>query len=258
MQRTNFHRIVWSLLLACFAATTCASQADELRDRAAAMRKEAAVLAERGNKEEAERLEQGALKLLEAAERQERKVRDGQPAEKHPEKHPQKHPLKDPGIDQEASHLKARLQDLLAQERKLQAAAASEKELAKVREQIAGAERELHALHEHHLHSRGPSSGVPKELYPQMEKIQAATRRIQHLRVAAENLMQAEVPELAQQIMEEAKKLEQEVQKARQQIEAEIHKSHVAAPGPENVQDLRAEIERLRAEVLELRERAKK
>jgi hypothetical protein len=67
------------------------------------------------------------------------------------------------------------------------------------------------------------------------------------LRVAAENLMQAEVPELAQQIMEEAKKLEQEVQKARQQIEAEIHKAHVAAPGPENVQDLRAEIERLRA-----------
>lgn len=249
MQRTIFQGTVLSLLLSCWAATTWTSEVDELRERAAAMRKEAAVLAERGHEKEAERLEQGALKLLEAAERQEQSARDGREAEKHPEKHP--------GIDHELSHLKARLGELLAHERKLRAAKVPEQELAEVREQIAGTEREIHALHEHRLH-QGGLPGIPKELHPHMEKIEAATRRIHHLRIAAENLRLAELHDLAQKIMEEAQKMEQEVQQARQQIEAEMNKAHSSAHEPEIVRELRGEIERLRAEVLELRQRANK
>src|SRR5687767_15085566 len=55
------------LLLGCGQALL-ASEADDLRDKAAAVRKEAAAAAEKGNKEDAEKLEQIAAKLLHAAE----------------------------------------------------------------------------------------------------------------------------------------------------------------------------------------------
>jgi hypothetical protein len=71
------------------------------------MRKEASVLAERGNKEQAERLERKAGELLEAAERMDLKAKGrGEKGDR-------------PGIDNEAQRLKERLHDLLAKEKKL-------------------------------------------------------------------------------------------------------------------------------------------
>ena len=75
MQRTTLSGMILGLLLLCCGGILFASEADELRKRAKAMRKEASVLAERGNKGQAERLEKEAVALLEAAERMELKTK---------------------------------------------------------------------------------------------------------------------------------------------------------------------------------------
>jgi len=237
MQRTALSGMILGLLLLC-GGVLFASEADELRERAKAMRKEASVLAEQGNKEQAERLEKESLKLLEAAERMELKAKGNG----------------EPGIDKEARHLKERLQDLLAKEKKLREANASEKELAAVREQIAATERELHTIHAHHAgHGK-----LPPEFHAQAEKLEAASRRIHHLRVAAENLKMAEAHDLARQIMEKVEGMEREVQEGKKRLAEEIQKIQGREHGPDVLRELKQEIERLRAEVKELRQKVEK
>lgn len=237
MQRTTLSGMIVGLLLLC-GGVLFASEADELRERAKAMRKEASVMAERGNKEQAERLEKESVKLLEAAERMELKAKGSG----------------EPGIDKEVRHLKDRLQDLLAQEKKMREAKAPEKELAAVREQIAGTERELHTIHAHHAgHGK-----LPPEFHAQAEKLEVASRRIHHLRVAAENLKMAEAHDLAHQLMEKAEAMEREVQEGKKRLAAEIQKVHGGEHGPDVVRELKEEIERLRAEVKELRQKVEK
>ena len=131
MQRITLFGMILGLLLSCFSGVARASQVDELREKAKAMRKEASALAEKGNKEQAEKLEKESMKLLEAAERMERK--DKERGEKRDR----------PDIDKEVRHLKDRLNDLAAKERKMKEAQAPKQELAEVREQISGTEREL-------------------------------------------------------------------------------------------------------------------
>ncbi len=237
MQRTTLSGMIVGLLLLC-GGVLFASEADELRERAKAMRKEASVMAERGNKEQAERLEKESVKLLEAAERMELKAKGSG----------------EPGIDKEVRHLKERLQDLLAKEKKLREANAPEKELTAVREQIAGTERELHTIHAHHAgHGK-----LPPEFHAQAEKLEAASRRIHHLRVAAQNLKMAEAHDLALQLMEKAEAMEREVQEGKKRLAAEIQKVHGGEHGPDVVRELKEEIERLRAEVKELRQKVEK
>ncbi|MEZ5949110.1 MAG: hypothetical protein R3C12_07830 [Planctomycetaceae bacterium] len=240
MQRTTLSGMILGLLLLC-GGVLFASEADELRERAKAMRKEASVLAERGNKEQAERLEREAGELLEAAERMELKTKGrGEQGDR-------------PGIDKEVQRLKERLHDLLAQEKKLREANASEKELAAVREQIAGTERELHAIHAIML----GRANFP-EFREQAEKLESASRRIHHLRVAAENLKMAEAHDLARQLMDKAEAMEQEVQEGKKRLAEEVHKVHGREHGPDIVRELKEEIERLRAEVKELRQQVEK
>jgi DNA repair exonuclease SbcCD ATPase subunit len=160
----------------------------------------------------------------------------------------------EPGIDKEVRHLKERLQDLLAKEKKMREANAPEKELAAVREQIAGTERELHTIHAHHAgHGK-----LPPEFHAQAEKLEAASRRIHHLRVAAENLKMAEAHDLAHQLMEKAEAMEREVQEGKKRLAAEMQKVHGGEHGPDVVRELKEEIERLRAEVKELRQKVEK
>jgi len=203
------------------------------------MRKEASVLAGRGNKDQAERLEQEAGELLKAAERMELKAKgQGEQGDR-------------PGIDKEMQRLKGQLQELLAKEKKLREAKASEKELSAVREQIAGTERELHAIH-------ARQGKLPPEFREQAEKLEAASRRIHHLRVAAENLKMAEAYDLARQLMEKSEAMEREVQEGKKRLAAEIQKAHGREHGPDVVRELMEEIERLRAEVKELRQKVEK
>lgn len=242
MQRTTLSGMILGLLLLFCGGILFASEADELRKRAKAMRKEASVLAERGNKEQAERLEKEAVALLEAAERLELKTKGrGEKGDR-------------PDIDKEVRQLKGRLHDLLAKEQKLKEAKAPEKALAEVREQIAGTERELHTIQAHHA----GRVELPPEFRDQAEKLEAATRRIHHLRVAAQNLKMAEAHELAHEIMKKAESMERDVQERKKRLAAEIQKAHGGEHGPDVVRELRAEIERLRAEVKELRQKVEK
>lgn len=239
MQRITLSGMILGLLLSCFSGVVRASQVDELREKTKAMRKEASALAEKGNKEQAERLEKESMKLLEAAERMERK--DKERGEKRDR----------PDIDNEVRSLKDRLNDLAAKERKMKESQAPKQELAEVREQISGTERELHMIHLRHA----GKAELPPEYRPQAERLEAVARRIHHIRVAAENLKLAEAHDLAHQLMEKAEVMERELQDGKQRLAAEMQKLQGVNDGPEIVRDLRAENERLRSEIKELRQK---
>jgi chromosome segregation ATPase len=239
MQRITLSGMILGLLLLCTGGVLLASEADELRERAQAMRKKASVVAEQGDKELAERLERESVELLQAAERMELQAKG------HGERQVR------PGIDKEVQQLKERLQDLLAKEQKIREVMKDpEAMLSKVHEQISATERELQAIHAHQA-ERGEHR---PDFQAQAEKLAVASRRIQHLRVAAENLKLAEEHDLAHKLMEQAEAMERDVQKAKQRLAAEMNERHGQQEehGPEVVRELRAEIERLRAEVKEL------
>lgn len=138
MQRTTPSGMILSLLLFCCGGFLLASEADELRERAKALRKKASISAEQGKPDQAERLERESGELLEAAERMDLKDNGRGETENRP------------GIDKEVHRLKERLQDLHAKEQKMREGNAPDQELAEVREQIVGMERELKQIHAHH------------------------------------------------------------------------------------------------------------
>lgn len=199
MQRITLSGMILGLLLSCFSGVVEASQVDELREKAKAMRKEASALAEKGNHEQAERLEKESMKLFEAAERMEWK--DKERGEKRDR----------PDIDKEVRFPKDRLK-----------------------------------------------AELPPEYRPQAEKLEAVARRIHHIRVAAENLKLAEAHDLAHQLMEKAEGMERELQEGKQRLAAEMKKRQANNEGLEIVRDLRAENERLRSEINELRQKFEK
>lgn len=242
MQRITLSGMILGLLLSCFGGVVRASQVDELREKAKAMRKEASALAEQGNKEQAEKLEKESMKLLEAAERMERKGKERSEKRDRPD------------IDKEVHHLKERLNDLTAKERKMKEAQAPKQEIAEVREQISGTERELDMIHLRHA----GKAELPPEYRPQAEKLEAFARRIHHIRVAAENLKLAEAHDMAHQLMEKAEGMERELQEGKQRLAEEMQKLHGGKDRPEIERDLRAENERLRSEVKELLQKVEK
>ena len=196
MQRITLSGMILGLLLSCSSGVVRASQGDELREKAKAMRKEASALAEKGDKEQAEKLEKESVKLLEAAERMEQKNKErGEKRDR-------------PDIDKEVRHLKDRLK-----------------------------------------------AELPPEYRPQAERLEAVARRIHHIRVAAENLKLAEAHDFAHKLMEKAEVMERELQEGKQRLAAEMQKLQGVKDGPEIVRDLRAENERLRSEINELRQK---
>ena len=241
MQRTILSRMILGLLLFCCNGFLLASEGDELRERSKALRKKVSVSAEQGNKEQAERLEQEAVELLEAAERQ------GAKAKGREEKRNR------PSIDKELRRLKQLLQDLLVKERELKEQAGSEQKLTGVREQIAGTELELKQFHAHHAE-------LLPEFREQEEKLEVANRRIHHLRVAAQNLKLAEEHDLAHKLMGKVDAMERDVQEAKKRLAAELHGAHEHQDehGPDVVRELKEEIQRLRAEVKELSQKFEK
>lgn len=244
MQRITLSGVILGVLLVCCGSVLRGSEADELRERAMALRKKASFNAEQGNKELAERLERESGELLEAAERL------GFKGKGFGEKR------KRPGIDKEVHQLKGRLQDLRAKEQKLKKAKAPDHELGELQEQIAGTERELKQIHDD-LAGHGE---LPPEFRDQAEKLEIAGRRINHLRVAAQNLKMAEMPELANKLMEQAEGMERDLQEAKQHLADELHKrqDHDGERWPNVVVELKEEIRRLRAEVKELSQKIDK
>jgi hypothetical protein len=96
---------------------------------------------------------------------------------------------------------------------------------------------------------------LPPEYRPQAERLEAVARRIHHIRVAAENLKLAEVHDFAHKLMEKAEVMERELQEGKQRLAAEMQKLQGVKDGPEIGRDLRAENERLRSEIKELRQK---
>ena len=231
MQRTVLSALMLGLFVFCFDHVLLASEADELRQRAKAMRKEA------------EHLQRESAEMMEAAERLQPNAKERGDREDNP------------GIDKEVRGLKGRLQDLLAREREMREARAPEQELDEVRQQIAGVEREIH-----HIRSRHAEPMERPEIRAQVEKLEIAGRRIHQMRVAAEHLKAAEQHDLAHEVMKKAEAMERDVHAAKERMAAEIHEAHRHREDqlPKVVRELREEIERLRAEVRELSERVEK
>jgi hypothetical protein len=73
MNATTFSKVILGLVLFINGGALFASDVDELRERAKAMRTKAALLAEQGNKDQAQQIEKESTKLMEMAERLESK-----------------------------------------------------------------------------------------------------------------------------------------------------------------------------------------
>jgi hypothetical protein len=225
-------------LLYLIAPRLIASEADELREKAQAMKREALELKERGRVEAAEDLARKAADLAEAAER----LQDKRPKVSEKE------------IDKLHGHLK----DLLDKERRMKESSASESDLAEIRERIAETERELDrsrvAFKRQAEEHKGP--GLSPEA---MAKLEETGRRIKHLRIAADNLQAAGAIDLARQVMEKAETLEREAREAKMRLREESERRGDPKMGrrPVEIQELRQEIDRLRDELKELGQHVK-
>ena len=234
MQRALPLGMILGLMMFHAGKILTASEVDEIREQSQAMRKKANALAEK-TKDEVSR-------LREAAERLELKARE---LERRPEQ-------PGPGQDKEKGRLKERLEALRARFQELRESNGPENERGEIKEQISKIERELRASAD-----AGPSGPrpVPAELRPQMEKLEKANQRIRHMRIAAENLKQGEFHDLAHGLMEKVESMEREVHEARQHLAEEFRKSQPRGSEPDQVRELKGEIERLRARVKELSEK---
>ncbi len=228
MRSMTLTTLVFGLLLFSFRPGLRAADQEDLRAKVAAMQKEAAVLAQQGKKDEAERLLQKIRELVQRAQA------SGQ----------EQPPLQ---VERPVARLMRVLEDLRAKERQLRESKASEKDLAEVREMIARTEREIQSRR-----AGGPGAG---EQHPEARGLEEVARRIHHLRAAAENLKAAGAHGLAGQLMEIAEVMERDLRAARERMTADQGRpAHLE----EQVQALRKEVERLRAEVEELKKLIRK
>lgn len=240
MRRFTLQAALVALCLIISPTTTRASDADELREKAKAIRQEAMKLAQSGNEKEADQLFQESKLLLEKAEEISKANR---------EQHKQK-PNENRALDEHVRHLKQHINELVTQQKKLKQEGAPDSHLQELRAMIAAKETELKMI-------RSSQSGhldIPPAFRPQAEKLEALSRRVHHMRVAAENLKLADAHDMAHQIMEKAEHMERELHEGKQRLAAEINHSHQKQEGLDIVRDLHAELEQLRREVKELRQ----
>ena len=141
-----------------------ASESDEIREKAKAMQREAAELAEHGHKEEAANLKRRAIAMLEEAERLQHHRPDQRQAE--------------------IMELKELLEKLRQEEKKLGEIAGEKERLADVRGKAKQVEMELRELSRqpHHEHDAAPQDEI--------------ARRLEHMRIAVDHLNQAVSPRL--------------------------------------------------------------
>jgi hypothetical protein len=207
-----------------------ADEQDEIRKKSYALLQEAAELSKQGRKFEAAQLELRARDLLEKSEQLE--------ARRHPD----------------IQHLKERLVDLMAALQKAKESGA-EQEAREIGVQIYQTERKLNQLASQ-PGERVELKDVPEQFRPQAEKLAMASRRLSHVRVAAENLQAAEMHDMAHELMKKAEAMAQDVSTAKMElkraIEAASHERGSESKG--EVSELRSENERLRRELKELRE----
>lgn len=240
MRNNILSGMILGLLVFCFGGRLQASEVEELRERASALKRESEAAAARGNLDEAGRLGSEARRMIEAADRLDAKV-GGRPLQ--PEQQ---------DLDNEYRKLEERHQNLIEQERAMREANASYRELAYMRKLITESSDQLIMAI-----SRANEERQSAEAREQTEKLRIAGRRIHHLRAAAEDLVQADEHDLARKLFEQAESMERDVQAAKERLAAGIQDrpKHVEEQQPGWVRKLREEIQQLRAEVRELRQK---
>lgn len=210
----------------------CADDVAELRERAVAMRREAAELLAKGHDEESNKLTKESMILLEKA------------------RHVASQNEKEEGHQHsEAAVLRERLEDLKVALVKAREASASEQEVHSLEEQLQQTKKHLMEV------SKGPKAGATEdqERQERNKKLELAMRRVRHLHMAAENLKAAEMHDMAHEIMQKAEAIERDVHAAREEERAR-HRQHSEGEVADEMRELRQENERLRNALKELQE----
>jgi hypothetical protein len=198
------------------SAFTWASESDEIRERARAVQREAAELAERGHGEEAESLERKATAMLKEAEHLERG-----------------------GLDQrhtERVRLKALLERIRQKENQLESEAGAHDVLSIVRREAERIEWKLRELSQQPHHEQDPHEEI--------------ARRLEHMRIAVEHLNHAGLQDVAEHVTQRAEVTERELHDHQKHRAEDV--MHMIM---EQLDELRREVGRLRDEVNELREK---
>ncbi len=199
------------------AALVWASEADEIRERADAMRRQAAQLAEHGLKNKAAELMQKVQAMLAEAERLELHRQDRRSAE--------------------SAELEKQLEQLRQEERQLRIVGDQKERHADVQREIARVETEL----------RERSQPRPLQ-HDQAVAPDEIARRLGHMRAAADHLHHAGLHEVADRVAEQANAVERELQERRAHPEADVMHEITR-----QLDELRREVGRLRDDVNELK-----
>lgn len=221
--------VALTVMMAIHARAT--DDATELRERAIAMRHEAAELLAKGHDEESNRLTKQSMELLEKA-------------------HQVASAIKHDDVDSlpEIAELHERLRELHSAHNEAKASK-SEDRVRELEQKIEQTKQKL--AYPSDRRQLGESEGVAKSA--RMKKLELATRRIRHMRMAAENLKAAELHDLAHEVMKKAEGLERDVHVAREEMERATSNKNSDAMEKE-LQELRRENERLRNALNELSE----
>lgn len=198
------------------AAFVWASESDELREKAEAVQREAADLAERGHEEEAANLKREAMEMLEEAERL---------GHHHPDHR-----------ESEIRKMHRLLEKLRLKERELAGRDGNREQLEDVRREAEQVEKELREIsHEPHREHDAPHEDI--------------ARRLEHMRIAVEHLKHAGLHDIAEHVAERAHAAERELHQHERHHEGDVMHEIMG-----QLEEIRHEVGRLRDEVNELRE----
>lgn len=218
-------------------------RANELRDRAAELKKKAAALIENGNKLDSQRLFLEAGELTHAAQKIEQRLKDQRAQEAK---------QATPAIvrEVELQRLHARVKELQVAHRELWASDAPDEELVDIRNHIRKLEEHIAAKFGH---ARPQPGSSPEAL----KHVEGLLQRIDHLRAAAQHLQAADMPEMAHELRARSNDIENKARMLMDQFEQQS-KTLPPAPPPAKKeraveQALRQEIEGLRKELDALR-----
>lgn len=194
-----------------------ASESDELREKAKAMQREAAELAEHGHQDEAINLKHKAMAMLEEAER----LQQGHRGQRHSEK----------------TKLKQRLEKLRQEEELLVNKVGAGERLADVRREAEQIEAKLDYLSQQPYHEQTP----PHE---------DIALRLEHMKIAVEHLNHAGLHDVAKHVAQHAEAAEQALHDHQKQRGDDVMNEIM-----KQLDELRHEVGRLRDEVSEIREK---
>ena len=149
--------------------------------------------------------------------------------------------------------IKERLTDLRAQLKNAESEGAPEDKKQQLRRQIGEVEAKLAAVAGKGGHE------IPPEFRERAEKLELTGRKIRHIRMAAENLQAAEMPDMAHELMTRAENMERDLVHAKEELMVQMKqrdeqkKQSNDSEGNPELNELRAQNEKLRAEVQEIR-----